>query len=300
MARVVVIDQDEHTQSSIQATLQTDGMDVVTAGDGERGKKITQSKDHDLVILDPHLPDEDGYEVLSTLLQNRIEVPVLLVSSQNEVSEKVKGFELGAVDYLVKPVNPKEFSARVRSILRFKAGYDRLRNQLHTATALSVVDELTGIYNRRHMDKIIREKIALSRRHGHTFTCVMFDVDQFKRTNDTHGHIFGDFVLKEVVARTIKVVRKEDVVTRYGGDEFVVLLAHANRAGAEIFADRLKGKIREQPFDDGEHRADITINIGVATYLEEEGVTSPEELLRFADEELYKAKGSARERVPMD
>jgi diguanylate cyclase (GGDEF)-like protein len=149
------------------------------------------------------------------------------------------------------------------------------------------VVELTRVYNRRFMDNVLREKVALALRHGYTFSCAMFDIDRFKQINDTHGHAFGDFVLREVAGRALKVIRKEDAVIRYGGDEFVILLAQAGRYGARTFAERLLQNIGETPFDDGVHRAEVTVNVGVATFPEDAGIASAEELLRMADVRLY-------------
>ena len=289
MARVVVIDDDEGIRSSIRATLQADGCEVVAVGDGESGLAAARSVDPDLIILDLGLPDMEGYDVLRALRGEgrEVEAPVVLLSAQDDLAAKVKGLELGAVEYLVKPIHPKELSARVRALLRIKKAQETLRRQYLQAAELSLVDELTRVYNRRFMDNVLREKVALSLRHGYTFSCAMFDIDRFKQINDTCGHVFGDFVLREVAGRAMKVIRKEDAVIRYGGEEFVVLLAQAGRYGARTFAERLRQNIGETPFDDGAHRVEVTVNVGVATFPEDAGIASAEELLRMADVRLY-------------
>lgn len=289
MARVIVIDDDEGTRSSIRATLQADGCDVVSIGDGTGGLAAARSAEPDLIILDLSLPDVDGYDVLRALREEgrEVEAPVVLLSAQDDLAAKVKGLELGAVEYLIKPVHPKELSARVRALLRVKKAQEALRKQYLQAAELSLVDELTRAYNRRFMDKILKEKVALALRHGYTFSCAMFDIDRFKGINDTCGHAFGDFVLREVAGRAMRVIRKEDAVIRYGGDEFLVLLTQAGRYGAETFAERLRRSIGETPFDDGAHRVGVTINVGAATFPEDAGIASAEELLRMADVRLY-------------
>jgi len=294
--RVVVIDDDESVRSVIQTTLQREGCDVVAAGDGEGGLAAVRSSGADLIILDLGLPDLDGYAVLQALREKgrEVEAPVILLSAHDDLSAKIKGLELGAVEYLVKPVHPRELAARVQALLRVKKAQEALLRQYLQATELSLVDELTRAYNRRFMDRALKERVAVAHRHGYTFSCVMFDLDRFKQINDTCGHAFGDFVLREVAAQALRMIRKEDAVIRYGGDEFLVLLAHAGRYGARTFAERLRQGIREHPFEDGAHRVEVTINVGVATFLEEEGVVSAEDLLRVADERLYEAKQAGR------
>jgi two-component system cell cycle response regulator len=298
MARVVVIDGDEGVRSSIRATLQADGCEVVAVGDGAGGLAAARSAEPDLILLDLGLPDVDGYDLLRALREEgrEVEAPVVLLSAQDDLMAKVKGLESGAVEYLVKPVHPKELSARVRALLRVQKAQEVLRRQYLQAAELSLVDELTRAYNRRFMDKAMREKVALALRHGYTFSCAMFDIDRFKGINDTYGHAFGDFVLREVAGRAMKVIRKEDAVVRYGGDEFVVLLAQAGHYGARRFAERLRRRIGEAPFEDGAHRVGVTINVGVATFPEDAGIASAEELLRMADVRLYEDR-TALERL---
>ncbi len=288
MARVVVVDDDESIRVSVRAALQGEGCEVLDAGDGASGLEAVRVSDPDLIILDLGLPDMDGFDFLRALQKDGQGSgrPVILFSARDDVSAKVKSLELGAVEYLVKPVHPRELVARVRAFLRFAQTQEDLRRQYLQAVELSLVDEITRVYNRRYMERALRAKVALSLRHGYTFSCAMFDVDHFKRINDTHGHAFGDFVLKEVASLAVSLVRKEDAVIRYGGDEFVVLLAQAGRYGARQFAERLLKRVRDYPFDNGTYRADITINIGLSTFPEDAGAASAEGLLRDADGQL--------------
>ena len=285
MARVVIVDDDEGIRVSVKAALQMEGFEVIGAGDGASGLEEVRASAPDLVILDLGLPDMEGFDFLRTLQEERLgaDLPVILFSARDDISAKVKSLDLGAVEYLVKPVHPRELVARVRAFLRLKKTQEDLRRQYLQAVDLSLVDDLTRVYNRRYMERALRAKVALSLRHGYTFSCAMFDVDHFKQINDTHGHAFGDFVLRAVAGLAANLVRKEDAVIRYGGDEFVVLLAQAGRYGARQFAERMLKRVREHRFDDGTHHADITINIGLAAFPEDAGADSSEEFLRETD-----------------
>ena len=290
--RIVVVEPDEKTRSALETALRQEGYEVTSAGDLESGRNAVRSAPADLVILEVSPPGENACGFLESLRADGLEVetPVILLSPKDDLPAKIRAFDLGALEYLVKPVHPDEITARVRAMLRVTKAYDSLRQRYIQANELSLIDDVTGVYNRRFLDKALKEQLSLARRHGHSFSCAMFDVDRFKEANDTYGHAFGDLVLREVAARTMRIIRKEDAVVRYGGDEFVVLLAQAGSSGARRLAERLRKSVAGQSFDDGANRANLTISVGLATFPEDEGVTSPEDLLRVADQRLYAAK----------
>jgi two-component system, cell cycle response regulator len=194
---------------------------------------------------------------------------------------KVKGLELGAVDYVQKPFNSEELLARIRAQLRIKQLQDEL-------TRLSQTDELTGCYNRRYALAVLEREIEGSTRYRIPLSCVMMDIDGFKSLNDRHGHDFGDFALQGVAEILKKGVRDVDVVCRYGGDEFL-LLPHTTREGAAILCEQLCEAVRAQLFKKGRVAAGLSLSVGVAS-LSERGVKDRRSLITRADKELYRAK----------
>jgi diguanylate cyclase (GGDEF)-like protein len=229
-------------------------------------------------------------------------------------SGKVEGLELGADDYLVKPFDMHELSARVKSMLRLKAlqdtlieknkELDRINKELEekrlALEQLSRLDGLTGLINRRHFEERLAGEWARSVRYRSPLSCLLLDIDHFKRVNDTWGHPFGDLVLKEVSGITRQVLRDVDVIARYGGEEMVALLPEtsadealraAERVRSGVAAMRLVCQTVEPP-----QVVSCTASIGVAT-APSRSVTSPQHLIQLADECLYEAKQGGRNRV---
>ena len=206
------------------------------------------------------------------------------MTAKSEIHEEEKGLEIGAVDYITKPISPAIVAARVKTHVTLKLQHDKLQN-------MAMHDQLTGLYNRYFLLADANHKVSKSKRHNYELSVLMMDIDHFKAINDTHGHAVGDDVLKAVADSLSSEKRKEDVLARFGGEEFVLLLDHCNVIEAEIKAEKLRAAIQAlQP-----ENLDITVSIGVAQLNSKE--TSFSEPLKRADEALYQAKDQGRNRV---
>ena len=157
-------------------------------------------------------------------------------------------------------------------------------------------DQLTGMFNRRYCFDRLREEFSFAQRHGQPLAVVMFDVDHFKQVNDTYGHAAGDAVLQRIGKVVMDLVRNEDVVCRYGGEEFVCILRGLTLDQGELFADRVRRAIESQTVISAEHQLQVTVSLGVAS-LDGVNFTSPEELVNEADAYLYVAKEGGRNQV---
>lgn len=157
-------------------------------------------------------------------------------------------------------------------------------------------DPLTQIFNRRYFFEQINNELSFAKRHGSIMSCVLFDIDHFKNVNDTYGHPAGDFVLKKLALLIKKAVRTEDVFARYGGEEFILLLRNTDEKNSHLFAERLRKGIENLNFTFEEKRIPVTISLGISTY-RDKNFETPEELVKRADEYLYKAKKNGRNRV---
>ena len=157
------------------------------------------------------------------------------------------------------------------------------------------LDGLTQVRNRRALEDALEAEFARSRRHGHTLSLLLLDIDQFKGVNDRHGHLAGDTVLKRIAALLNKHGRRENCTARYGGDEFAVLLAETTLAGAMIFAERVRGAVEAEEIAFGEERVHVTVSAGVAEWTR--AMSGPEDLIALADTALYRAKNAGRNRV---
>jgi two-component system cell cycle response regulator len=225
------------------------------------------------------------------------QVPILLVAEENELPRLAKGLDLGANDYIIRPIDRNELIARVRTQIRRKRLHDRLQENYHRSLSLALTDPLTGLYNRRYLAAHLDEMIARADENSKGPALILFDIDRFKQINDTHGHLAGDEVLCEIASRTLHDVRSFDLVARYGGEEFLVVMPETDLPVALAVAERLRMSIAERPFAvSGAGTAiPVTVSVGIATTLS--AADSPTELLRRADEALYAAKNNGRNRV---
>jgi two-component system, cell cycle response regulator len=252
----------------------------------------------DLVILS--MPGKvDALRVVSQLRANEASrlVPILLIGDPDELPRLAKGLDLGATDYIVRPLDRNELLARARTQIRRKRLQDRLQENYQKSLALALTDGLTGLYNRRylaaHLDGLFAS-IGEGAQHAQGPALLLFDIDWFKRVNDTHGHAAGDAVLKELANRVLRHVRGFDLVARYGGEEFVVVMPETPLPVALVVAERLRSVIAEKPFEVGEPRVALPITISIGVAMTRSSGETPTSLLRRADEALYAAKNAGR------
>ncbi|MEM6313292.1 MAG: diguanylate cyclase [Planctomycetota bacterium] len=284
-SRILVIDDARSIRRLVENWLQQDGHRVDVAATGQDGLDRAIASTPDLILLDIDIPDRDGFDVCRALKSNpqTIGIPVIFLTANTDVRQKIRGLDLGAVDYIGKPFEPAEFRARVRAALRTKHLLDLLSEKAQ-------VDGLTGLHNRRHLDERLAALTALMRRGGSKFSCIMADIDFFKRLNDEHGHAFGDEVLVAVAAAFVQTCRAEDVLCRYGGEELCVLTPEVALHGAAKLAERLRVAVSSMEFRSGAQMLSVTASFGVA---EADG-TDPDNVVRNADAALYVAKSAGR------
>jgi two-component system, cell cycle response regulator len=253
----------------------------------------------ELIILSLSMPDGDPLRLVSQWRAEEAfrQLPILLLADEGELARLAKGLDLGANDYLIRPVDRNELLARVRSQVRRKRLQDRLRENYRRSLSLALTDELTGLYNRRYVVAHLEELVARVNNDGVTDTSVMmFDVDHFKAVNDQFGHPGGDDALRQLADRALRGVRSIDLVARLGGEEFVVVLPETDLAAATIVAERLRQAVAVEPFfiHSTSERHPITISIGVAVAQTGDTVDT---LLQRADDALYQAKNAGRNKV---
>jgi two-component system cell cycle response regulator len=252
----------------------------------------------DLVILNT-MGKADALRIVSKLRAQEVSrlVPILLIADPDELPRVAKGLDLGATDYLLRPLDRNELLARARTQVRRKRLQDRLQENYQKSLSLALTDSLTGLYNRRYFTVHLDGLLARVREGAMGPALLMLDIDWFKRVNDDYGHAAGDEVLREVTARITRHVRAFDLLARYGGEEFVVVLPDADRRVAETVAERLRTVVAEQPIKVGQQQAELSITISIGLAVTEDALESSTSLLRRADEALYAAKGRGRNRV---
>ncbi|AKF07546.1 diguanylate cyclase [Sandaracinus amylolyticus] len=298
-ARIAVVDDDRVTREYVAGLLRGHGYRVIAVDGAQKLLDLHRQGQVDLVLLDVMMEGLSGVDccrILKSTTPPEIFVPVILVTGRTDPESRIEGLRIGADDYVTKPFDERELLARVEAMLRIKRSHDDLGAARERLQRLAVQDELTGLYNVRYLNSRLTEEYKRAERHRDPLALAMIDVDHFKQVNDRFGHEAGDAVLREVGVRLKKSVREIDVVTRYGGEEFVVLLPSTHLAGALVVADRVARTLREEPFDVAGTKMPVTASIGLALF-PSRGVHSKEELLRSADRALYRAKDEGRDRI---
>jgi len=294
----VLVAEDSIVVRSVLCThLREEGYDVVEAEDGPAAIERCRCSPPDAILLDIEMPGLDGHQVLACLKEEETlrDIPVVFLTGRTGRDDMITGLRAGAHDYLKKPFEAAELLARVAAAVRVKRLQDQLRERNEELDRLGRVDGLTGVYNRRHLEEQLHQHHLAALRRGRPLTVVMLDLDRFKAINDTYGHAAGDAVLCEVAHRLQRVVRAHDVVGRWGGEEFVLVLPDTDTPGAAALVDRLCPLMADTPVDTGEHLLAVTMSGGYAS-----GYDKPEVLTRRADSALYRAKAEGRNRILRD
>jgi two-component system, cell cycle response regulator len=295
--RTILVAEDSRVVRAIlREPLRAHGYRVLEAADGEQALALCVAELPDVVLLDVEMPVLDGHQVLARIKQQPelADVPVVFLTARATTEDVVQGLRLGAHDYLRKPFEASELLARVSAALRVKSLQDELRRRNLELDQMSRTDALTGLYNRRHLEERLGEFVSLARRHGEDLAAAMIDLDHFKRINDTAGHPAGDAVLQVTAERLRGILRAEDVLGRWGGEEFLALLPRTDTAGAQLAAERMRQAVAGPPIplpEGGEVR--VTASIGAAAGVDQ----GADGLVQRADAALYEAKATGRDRV---
>ncbi|ERE20244.1 diguanylate cyclase domain-containing protein [Pseudogulbenkiania ferrooxidans] len=291
--RILVVD-DQTSNILLIRELFKNEYEIFMAQDGEQAIAQCQALMPDLILMDLVMPGIDGFEACRRLKDNPLTraVPIIFVSAQREEADEARGFELGGVDYIIKPVNHTILRARVRTHLALKFQADLL-------SSIALQDGLTGVANRRKFDEALQSDWLQCARQQQPVSLLMLDVDHFKRFNDRYGHQAGDDCLRRVAqAIRLSLRRPRDLAARYGGEEFACLLPETDLEGASSLADEILQAIRALgiPHEASDAEPTVTASIGVASMIPN-GSTAPQTLVERADHQLYQAKHEGRARV---
>ena len=296
-ALVLVVDDSPMVVKLLEFILTREGHRVLTADRGAQVLDLAAEAQPDLILLDAVMPDLDGFQVCGQLKgePRTRELPVLFVTALRGEADEVAALAAGAVDFIPKPINPAIVAARVRTHLELKRSKDRLR-------ALTYLDGLTGIANRRQFDQCLEQEWQRTGRSGRPLSLVMGDVDCFKSYNDHFGHAAGDECLRQLAAVFRSALRRPgDLAARYGGEEFICILPDTDEAGARLVAEQIQAQLAALalPHPYSEAAPLVTVSLGLATAWPSPSA-GPASLLAAADRNMYRAKRLGRNGVFQD
>ena len=279
--KILIIDDSPEIHTLVKVRLGELDVVIQSAYDGVSGLAKARDWQPDLILLDVDMPDRDGFVVCADLKADCVtmDVPIIFLTGFTSLEDKIRGLDLGATDYITKPFDAAELRARVRASLRTRRLVDLLSKK-------AMIDGLTGLWNRTYLDAHLSKAHSAARRSGQPLSCVMADVDRFKSLNDTCGHGFGDDVLRIIAGLFGACCRAEDIVCRYGGEEFTILLPNTTIDAAAALAERLRLAIEAQVFSHHGQPVQITCSFGVAQL---QGPVPPT-LVELADEALYRCQ----------
>nr|WP_294514119.1 PleD family two-component system response regulator [uncultured Rhodopila sp.] len=295
-ARALIVDDWDQSGQVIQDSLTEDDVVPALARNGADAITMTNAIAFDLIVINMTMTGEDPLKLVSALraADSTHETPVLLVAEPGDKDRILRAFELGANDWLVQPIDSNELRARARNQIRRKFYQDRLRSDLGTALEMVLTDPLTGLYNKRYLERHLAGLIESGK--GRHLAILMVDVDHFKSVNDVFGHAAGDRALRQIADSLRLNTRVFDSVARYGGEEFIVVMPGTGPEEAIAAAERLRAAVEAIEFlPVPGTRSPLTVSVGVAFTPADAGL--PEILLNAADAALYQAKRNGRNRV---
>jgi diguanylate cyclase (GGDEF)-like protein len=281
-ATILIVD-DVKLNIQILTAILKDLYQIIIAVNGKQAIELVNNKpDIDLILLDIEMPVMGGFEACEHLKNDpkTEHIPIIFITANTDEEDEERGLELGAIDYITKPIRQSIVCARVKTHITLKQQYDLLRS-------LAVKDQLTGLYNRHYLLDVACKKISQSVRHNYDLSLLLLDIDHFKHINDTYGHPMGDKILIAVAKTLLQQCRKEDAVIRFGGEEFIVVLEHSDKENSKVKAEQIRHAIELlQP-----ENIKVTISIGLTQMQGDENI---EKMISRADIALYKAKENGR------
>ena len=288
---VLVIEDHPDQRELLMIVLQKEGYRVIAAANGVEALEKLEKEPVQIVLSDIMMPKMNGFELINKIRSNPAfkNIYLILITARIQEGDRVRGLDLGADDYITKPFSFSELLARVRVGSRVVQYQQHLEYQ-------TLIDALTGLFNRRAFEKKIEEEFERAKRYHHPLSLLIADIDNFKTINDTYGHHAGDQVLKGIAEALRDKSRRSDFASRYGGEEFVLILPETDLENALQAAKKMVAEIKGQSFGTPTRSFSLTISVGISSTSNKD-YSEWEEMLQDADQALYLAKNKGKNRA---
>ena len=309
---ILIADDEVSIRELVGEILESEGHEITLAEDGEDALEKFKRTWHEIVFSDIRMPKMNGIELLAAVKEINANTQFVVMTSHASIDNSIEALKKGAFDYILKPFEDldvvadaaKRAMANLSGIRRQKYLLDTLSRQNEELDTLNIKfrdlairDGLTGLFNRRYAQERLDKEFDRATRFTRELSVLFMDLDHFKFFNDTHGHQAGDEILQVLAALMTQAVRESDTLARWGGEEFVVVAPETNQEDACMLAERIRKSVAGHPFPNAAQQplGIVSLSIGVASI--SNGTESPEKLLRFADDAVYCAKDSGRNRT---
>ena len=292
-AKILIVDDISKNIQLVASILKPFDYSLSFALSAKEALDIIHSSEIDLILLDVMMPQMDGFELCELLKKDEKfkHIPIIFLTAKNDAKSIARGFQVGGVDYMSKPFYEEELIARIKTHLEIQRLTKALKEQAKQMQYLANTDALTHVANRLKFNAILEHQIALQKRNPQPLSLIFLDIDFFKRVNDTYGHEVGDTVLITLAKLIKDTIRESDLVARWGGEEFIIVVNGSSAQKVTKLAQKLRALIERHTFEDVGH---ITCSFGISHYKQDDDMHT---FLQRADKALYKAKELGRNRV---
>lgn len=298
--KILLVDDDADNINLLQDILKLKNYQIFTAHSGKDAFTKARELQPDLILLDIIMPGISGFGVCRQLKNDSHlkYIPIIFVSACRDIKDMVEGFRLGGVDYITKPFNKEEVLARVKTHLQLKLLLEEKTKLIKKLDQTSRTDSLTGLSNRRDLFEKLNYEAKRFERNQNPFSIILADIDNFKAINDAYGHGGGDFLLVEMAGILAGNSREQDIVSRWGGEEFLILLPETDASGARYLAEKYREKIESHKFCFDENQILVTMSFGVnMVFSKNDSNDLIQAVIKRADNCLYEAKRNGKNQV---
>ncbi|TET39482.1 MAG: diguanylate cyclase [Anaerolineales bacterium] len=289
---ILIAEDDPDYRQLLSRRASRMGLDVHQAADGQQAMDAVKEHEFDALVLDLYMPEHTGLEVIDAARKVDPDVQALILTGSASVETAVEALRAGVYDYLTKPLESMtSFELALSRALERRYLVKENKRLFEEIQRLAVTDALTGLYNRHKLQDSLETEVERAKRYSRPLSIIMIDMDKLKALNDTYGHAAGDVALKLVAKSIQRSIRKVDLGTRFGGDEFIVLLPEADRDEAAAVAKRIREAISAVEFESGK----LSVSMGVVQW--HSGFETSKDFVHAVDEAMYLAKRSEGERL---